>query len=283
MKVLLINLFTFCLLLFSTCVYSQVADTIIFQKYGHNQRYITVEIAEKKYRFLFDAGAGSTFISEELANTLKIKSTGVINTFSKEGKRQIFSEGDSLMLKIGKSYLMQKQVLITNNFKSTTNALPRIDGTVSLKTFEGSIISFDFENNLLLIESNQSFKEKLKMMLPLESSFSNGISGKELFALLNVTVKGNPLSMKFDTGNLDKVLLSKQSALELNLAKDSILQLNEFTNTGEVGFMIQSSVGENLATSTRDLIYDGVFNYAFISGYAFTLDLNKQKVYLLPY
>ena len=139
------------------------------------------------------------------------------------------------------------------------------------------------ENNLLLIESNQSFLDKKSKMLPVESTFTNGIEGNELNVFLNVLVKEKPLLMKFDTGNNDRVLISKETAKDLNLANDSILQSSTSIKTGDLPFMINSAVAENLTTISKDLIYDGVFNYSFLSGYTFSIDLIKKKIFLLPF
>ncbi len=283
MKIIPFKFMLFCFLVYSSITNAQVADTIFFQKYATNQKFIYVQIDGKNYKFLFDTGAGLTFISEDLASSMKMKTEGVTTLFSKEGKRQDFKKGESLMLKIGKTFLLQKQVAIMNPLYISSNGLPKIDGIVSLKTFEGQIISIDLENNFLLIETTKSFTDKSKSMLPIESTFSDGINGNELNVLLNVSAKGKALSMKFDTGNIDRVLLSKQSAKSLNLATDSVLSSSDIIKTGDVGFVIHSAVAENLTTITKDLIYDGIFNYAFIAGYDFTLDLSKQKVYFTPY
>ncbi len=283
MKIKLFRFSIYCFLLIAKAMNAQVADTIYFQKYATNQRFINVQIEDKNYRFLFDSGAGSTFISEELASTIKFKKTGVLNTYNKEGKRQIFRKGKSLMLKIGKTFLLQPQVLISNELNAPNSTLPKLDGIVSLKTFDNQIISIDLENNLLLIESNQSFSEKKSKMLPVESTFTNGIEGSELNVFLNVSVKEKPLLIKFDTGNNDRVLISKETAKDLNLANDSILQSSTSIKTGDLPFMINYAVAENLTTVSKDLIYDGVFNYSFLSGYTFSIDLMKKKIFLLPF
>ncbi len=283
MKIRPFKLVLLCFLFVSAITNAQVADTIFFQKYAINQKFIYVQIDGKNYKFLFDTGAGLTFISDELASSMKMKIEGVTTQFSKEGKRQEFKKGESLMLKIGKTFLLQKQVAIMNPIINSNTGLPKMDGIVSLKTFEGQIISIDLENNFLLIETNKSFSDKSKLMLPIASTFSDGINGNELNVFLNVSAKGKALSMKFETGNNDRVLLSKQSAKLLNLATDSILSTTDIVKTGDVGFVIHSAVAENLTTITKDLIYDGIFNYAFIAGYNFTLDLSKQKVFFTPY
>jgi hypothetical protein len=261
----------------------QNPDIISLEHYSGNQRVIAATVEGIPCHFLFDTGKGSTVLSPDLANRLNMQANGTYTSFNQEGVIVNSKSGTPVNITIGNTGLFQKQVLIADiNFPLTKNR-PQVDGILSLKSFEDKIITIDFSKNQLIIETNESFQERKNALILLESVFATGISGQEMNVFVSVEIKKKKLWMKFDSGNSDRVLLSKNAASILGLFPDSVLNAKDYIPAGNIAYAIQPSIVENLGSAVKNMIYDGAFDYSFISGSSYTLDLKQKLIYLEPY
>src|SRR5687768_2675459 len=168
---------------------------------------VNVQIGKKTYPFLFDTGGGITTITPTLAAEIGCEPVGQISGFNAGGTRLDFKRCDNIDLKMG-DYSTRVNTAVFEIMHFFSPDTKEIGGLVSLQTFENKIITIDLSGNLLTLETESSFAEKIKDMKPLESRIGSQGGGAiiDIFVAAN-TPKGK-IWMEFDTGNFSAMLFS---------------------------------------------------------------------------
>lgn len=245
-------------------------DTIQLKAYVENMKTIDVFIEGKKYNFLFDTGGADTFISPEIAKSLNKEIYGCITGFRMSGEIIKAKKANDIELTIGKTNLFHKTVSVWDLMTILPKDFPRIDGIISLKSFERNVLTIDLSKNIVIVENKNSAKKKVKGKLPLKTRFANGLEGSELNIFFGVPKDKNLYWFLFDSGNSGPLLLSQESA-EIWKVQNEKNQESEFI-IGEKKLRIKPFV--------RDIIYDGVLNFEAISNYVFTIDFKNKEVWV---
>ncbi|MEQ9165012.1 MAG: hypothetical protein RLO12_02045, partial [Fulvivirga sp.] len=151
--------------------------------------------------------------------------------------------------------------------------LKRVDGVVSLKTFERNEITLDFNNNRITMETEESFKAKTRLMTQVESRFSNGLAGNDLNIFLPLTAGGRQWWFLFDSGNIADMKISKAIApfWKTGLTSDSTMSIFKYHFAGE---------SQQSEIYIDDIIYDGALNFHFLQSYRFAISLNRNQVFI---
>lgn len=250
-------------------------DSIRLKKYFRELRTVNVSIGGKEYDFLFDTGGGETFISPAIANDLKKDVYGRILGIRMSGEKLYYKKCDSIAIDIGPTRIHHTTVGIWDVMSVLPKELPRIDGVISLKSFENRIISIDLANNRIIVETPASCNKKTKTMTLLNSRFSSGPGGNELTVFLGTTYNRRLYWFLFDTGNISECILSPQTAYEWQLQNTFDSLSNKFDNAtitlGEHKHLVNAAV--------KDIVYDGALNYTLISQGVYTIDLTKNRVW----
>lgn len=250
-------------------------DTIHFQKFIGNLRTIDVNIENEPLRFLFDTGGGETFVSPEVAQKAHRLVYGAFTGFRMTGEAVKAIKCDSLRFSVGKTSIGPVTVLVWDIMSVLPDDLPKISGILSLKSFIGKKVELNLKDEILIIETNKSFERKIIPARPIKARFANGLFGNELNLFLQIE-KDKPYWFLFDSGNIDQIIISTNTAEEWGVAGDTTGQGTQAKETeiefGQRHAMIPFRIG--------DIIYDGVLDYRFIAEHIFLLDLGECRVWI---
>jgi len=259
----------------SGCTIVSAQDTIHLKKYLGNLRTIDVFIEKEMYNFLFDTGGGETFISPEIVKKLNRFAYSSVYGFRMTGEVVKTKKCDSLQLMAGKTLLVPNTVLVWDIMSVLPKGLPRIDGVLSMKSFIGMKIQIDLNAELLIIENNSSFRKKIKSATLINTRFASGLAGNELNIFLEVR-SPRQYWFLFDSGNIDQIIISKNTAVEWGKGVDSSKIENRFFEAeirlGNTKCIVNGRIS--------DIIYDGVFDYSFIKKNIYLFDLKSNKVWM---
>ena len=255
-----------------------LAQTVVpLKKYVGHLKTLDVMVQDKSFSFIFDTGGGETIISPEIAEMLHRSVYGKNTGFRMLGERVEFQRCDEVTLKISGLDFHLPQVAVWDIMSILPKGFPKLDGVVSLHTFSNHKLTLDLPNHQLLIETERSFKSRIRAMTPVAAIFSTGLQGREINLLIDIPIKGKNYRFLFDTGNIDKTKLAPQTALEMGLRYDAGAK-----SRLEVG-KIKLQIGQKLIETEaviENVIYDGALDFGFISQSVFTMDLPHQKVWM---
>lgn len=263
----------FCLLFACIAISSFAQDTIQLKSYIENMKTVDVFIEGKKYDFLFDTGGADTFISPEIAKSLNKEIYGSITGFRMSGEIIKAKKANDIALTIGQTNLFHKTVSVWDLMSILPKDFLRIDGIISLKSFENNVLTIDLSKNIVIVENENSAKKNVKEKLLLKTRFANGLEGSELNIFIGIPKNNNLYWFLFDSGNSGPLLLSQESAKIWKVLNDN----NE--NNQESEFIIGEK-NLRIKPFVRDIIYDGVLNFEAISNYVFTIDFKNKKVWI---
>ena len=251
-------------------------DTIQLQDYLSNLKIISVVISGKSCSLLFDTGGGETMISPALANSLKKNIHGNVTGFRMSGEMIAYPICDSITVSMGHTKLFHSVVGVWDIMSLLPKDFPKVDGVLSLKSFESTIITLDLGNNRILIHNSTSFRKGVSKKTLLQSRFANGLAGNELNIFLAVYKNRNRYWFLFDSGNIGNLLFSHHSAYEWLLETD--------TTNGNRSFGLTSiMLGKKEISTTAEsasIIYDGALNYDILSKSIFIIDFRKKQIWM---
>lgn len=262
------------LTIFSCRVHAQ--DTIYLEKYVGNLKKVNVTIGSNSYSLLFDTGGGETFISPEIANSLEKTIYGSTTGFRMSGEAIKYRKSDSVSFNIGGTTIFHPSLGVWDIMSILPKDFPKLDGILSLKSFPDKILSLDLANNKIILETSSSYRKLIKKKKPLPSRFANGPDGNELTIFLGIPMQKRLYWFLFDSGNLNDLLFSHNTAYEWGLESDTISQRQQF---GAVNISIGIKKFTTEAASEA-IIYDGSLNFAILSKSTFIINFLKKQVWI---
>lgn len=267
-----ILIFTF-LVILNHAAYSQIEITLA--NYFKTLKSINVEIEGKTYDFLFDTGGGLTFVSPAIVKDLNKSVYGNFIGFRMSGERMESKLCDSVTIKIGGRKFFHSYVGVFDMMNLLPKEFKRVDGLISLKTFENENISLNLRENKLIVETEKSFNKKIKHMDLVKSRFASGPTGRELDIFAGILFKNRYWWFLFDTGNIAQTKVSDNTAKEWGLTPKSG---SESSSIGEYIFVLTS---DSISTPTiiDKIIFDGALSYDFISQSEYTISLKDKKIW----
>ena len=264
------------LLTVANVVLCHAQKTIKLKSYQENLQTVDVFIEGKKYNFLFDSGGAETIISPEIANKLGKKIYGHSVGFRMSGEMLTSQKCDGILMKIGAVNHFHPTVGVLDIMSIFPKEFEKVDGVISLKSFNTGVLTIDLSNNKLIVETSTSAKARIRGKSVVPSRFANGLEGNELNVFIGIPKNGFFYWFLFDTGNSGPLLLSPSTANVWDVKLDqnnpqALAQSREFI----VGPKIL-----NVSPFIRPIIYDGVLNYSTISKNVFVIDFIRSKVWM---
>ena len=261
-----------CCCLFSAMIHAQ--DTIKLKKYVGNLKKVEVKINNKPFDFLFDTGGGETFISPQLASVMGKQVYGSATGYRMNGEQIKYRKCDAVSITIGNIALSHSTVGVWDLMAILPKELPPLYGVLSLKSFSNKIITLDLASDLLIIETAASYAKKIKKAGLLESRFANGLDGNEWSIFLQTKKQGRAYWLLFDSGNLNDLLLSHNTAREWGLEVDTSGRRQEWN---AAPFLFGGKTYE-VKIASENILYDGALNYAFLSRFIFFINSPGRTV-----
>ena len=253
----------------------QAQTKISLENYFRTLKSVKVEIEHKTYNFLFDTGGGLTIVSPEIVKEINKSAYGNSVGFRMSGETIETKVCDSLNIKIGGLNFFHASVGVFDIMSLLPKELNRVDGLISLKTFEQMKIVLNLSENELIIETDESFGKKNKSMDLVESRFANGTNGTELNIFIGTPFNHHLWWFLFDSGNIS------QTKISTNVAKEWELKTNDeggITALGEIKFAIAND-SITAPTILDKIIYDGAWSFDFISQSEYAISFKDKKVW----
>lgn len=260
------------LLFLTSMMVVSAQDTIQLEPYIENIKTVEVYIAGKKYNFLFDTGGAETIISPELANAINKEIYGSVTGYRMSGETIKTQKADSISITIGTTKIFHQTVGVWDLMSILPKDLPRVDGVISLKSFQESILTIELSKNIIIIENKASAKKAITEKSLLTTRFSNGLEGADLNIFVGIPKDNHLYWFLFDSGNSGPFLLSNESAEVWNLKNEN------YEKSPESEFVLGEKTLK-IKPFVRDIIYDGVFNFDAISQYVFTINFKNKEVW----
>jgi predicted aspartyl protease len=241
--------------------------------YFRELKTVEVNIDGENYNFLFDTGGGVTVVSPQIIEKLNKEPYGYDVGFRMSGERVAFERCDSVTLAMGGIRFHQEEVAVFDLTGLLPKELKRVDGVVSLKTFERNEITLDFNNNRITIETEESFEAKTKQMTEVESRFANGLAGDDLNIFLALKANGKKWWFLFDCGNIADMKISKTiaSSWKSYVPDDTTMTIFTYHFGGKA---------RDSNMYIDDIIYDGALNYDFLQSHQFAISLKHNQVFI---
>ncbi len=244
---------------------------------GHPKlKIIGVKIDNNQYNFLFDTGAGVTLISPEIVKKINRKEYGRGVGYRMLGEQIEYKKCDSVEIQIGGYKFFHSTVGVWDVNQVLPKDWPRIDGIISLGSFQDHCIMIDLSKNTIIVESDSTCEAKTKLMQIVESRFINGLDGSENGIFLNLDKVGRKWWFLMDSGNLDKNIISYATAKEWNV--------EYVIDSGRVvidDLRYEFAGISRISPSVIDeIIYDGVLNFDFLSQFIIIISYKEEKVWI---
>lgn len=250
-------------------------DTLHLEKYAGNLKKVRVIIGRNTYNFLFDTGGGETFISTEIAKGMGKTVYGSTTGLRMSGETIKFRKTDSVSFNIGSAIIFHSTIGVWDVMNVLPKDFPKLDGVLSLKSFHDKILTVDLANNRIILETPRSYQKAIKNKTRLQSRFANGLDGNELIVFLGIPNRGHFYWFLFDSGNLDDLALSHNTAYEWGLESDTVSQRKKLgslnINIGPKQFTSEAS--------SKAIIYDGSLNFVILSKSTFIINFQEKQVW----
>lgn len=236
---------------------------------------VEVIVAGKTRTFYLDTGGGISGISPALAKEIGCEPFGEMTGFEAGGKTVKFKHCEDVALNLG-GFNVKRDVAVFDPMAYFPKATAPLDGSIALDAFDNQIVTIDLKGDHLWIETEKSFKSRIRDMKPLISRVSRESGGATLDMFVAVNSPKGKIWMLFDTGNTNKLLLtpSAQQLLGINFNGPDNKKIIKPVKLDVIG------LGEIEAEAReREMIYDGMFSYDLISRLLFTMDFRTGKMW----
>ncbi|MGB2763406.1 MAG: hypothetical protein WBC02_09405 [Candidatus Aminicenantaceae bacterium] len=244
---------------------------LVMKPYFETLRTIDVIIGNDTLPFILDTGGGVTIITPEVAQSLGYYLYGRITAYRCDGSRIDIKRCEKINLNFGPVKVSVDGAVfdIMSLFKS--DDVPVVGGLISLHTFQDIPFTLDLANNIIILESRESFGLRIKDMKELSVRTSRQAGGAAIDLFIELQTEQGTIWMELDAGNTGPVILSPHSKLQMGIDQN---QETGKTNFDFIGF------GEmELDFRTVDLIYDGLLNSNFLEKIIITIDLKSEKAW----
>jgi hypothetical protein len=130
---------------------------IPFELY-HNRVYLPVRVnGSRPYTMILDAGAAETFVSEKVADELKLSRKGRAQVHGNGEVVQHFPLAKNVSLTVGDTTLLEKTIVVYNYDDLEKHEGRTIDGTLGVNFFHKYVVKIDYVARKLCVYDQTTF------------------------------------------------------------------------------------------------------------------------------
>jgi hypothetical protein len=226
-------------------------------------------------RYLFDTGAGLSFVSPETARAAGCTPWGRLSGFNMFGTRIDAPRCDDVAFDAG-GVRLRAPVAGVVAMAALSASDADLDGIVGLDLFAGRAITLDLARGRLVLESDASLAARTRGATPLPIRVNREVAGRALSVFAGVPSAQGTLWMELDSGNGGTVLVSRPVARALGL--DSAVKERQTAD-----FAVAAGVRVRTEHAyTPDMIMDGNLGMPFLRAWVVTLDLRAGRGWIAP-
>ena len=233
-------------------------------------RTVEVTVNGHESPFIFDTGAGVTVLTPEETRYAGCTPFGQVTGFRADGGKVTSSRCGPVTLTVG-NYRVDREVAEFDLDKLLGRGAPPIGGILGLASFDGGAVTLDLAHDRLTIETRRSLARRIRGMRPVSIRIVRGPGG-DVVPFIEARAITGTLWMEVDSGNDGPVFLAPhaQQQLGISIPKHGKRQLDiDVVGLGPVPVIAAS----------RDLIYDGQLNPAFLRQIQLTIDFGRGKAW----
>ena len=209
-------------------------------------------------------------VSPQVIQSLNITTYGNSVGYRMSGERVDTLKADDVTLHMGDMAFHHNVVGVFDIMTLLPDSFERVDGLISLKTFEHNNIRLSLQKSKLFVDSDEDFARYTKGQLLVPSRFVNGLNGEELNIFLGVQERQRLWWFLFDSGNITDVKVSPVTADAWELTSE----MEEPYALSLAGTMLKTPL------SIENIIYDGALSFSAIKQRDFFISFKQQKVWI---
>lgn len=260
---------------------------IALDPYFRDLRSVTVSVAGKPRRFLFDTGGGQTMISPALATEVGCAPYGRSVGYRMSGERVDFEVCDGVELSMGDYAPGPASVAVWDVAAVLPAELPPLDGVLSLKSFDGELITLDLARSQLTVETDLSFNRRIASMSSVPMRVATGQSGAGLVVFVGAEADGGRRAwLEFDSGNIAGIQLSPDIVglfgLRLDEDQKATIEGGGSVLSDSVELTIPGLGSKAVEASIRSLIIDGALSFDCMQSWVFGVNLRDDGLWAAP-
>ena len=230
---------------------------------------VTVDVAGAPRRFIVDTGGGMTAFSPELAAQAGCAPGGPITGFRMSGERLDVPRCDGATVRVAGWASRPHTVMVLDINRLLTPDWPRVDGLISLSSFDGHIVTLDLPGRRLVVNDQ----------LPTDAHnprarFERSVMGLSLVPFVASRSGDNDVWLEVDTGSTSALILNEPMAPRFGLTSPVSSQ------DAKVDLRIDGGPSVRTSVETRRLIFDGNIGLGTMRAWVLTFDLHLQRVWI---
>jgi len=248
---------------------------IPLERYGESQKVIRAKIDGREGIFLFDSGGGVTNFTPQFAEEIGRKPWGKLVGFRMTGQRIDTARCDDVTLEIAGNSVRLPIIGIFDLMSLVPPGAPKLDGMICLDAFANKTVTIDLTNDRLVMETPESFSERLKVATEEPVRLVRDAQGVALTLDAAVRTANGTAWMELDTGNDGSIVVADWLAGEF--------ALDPGKKEGQpIKVQLANGIkGEGLGRA-RDIIMDGNLGSHFLRNWIVTLDLQHGRAWFAP-
>jgi aspartyl protease len=226
--------------------------------------------------FVFDTGAGVSYVSPDFAHDVGCKPWGKLTGYTLVGQRLDMQRCDGLMFDVRGQRFGASTSGVFDLMKFMPPNVPKVDGSIGLDIFEGHALTLSLASKELIVETPVSLAARAKRANQVPIRFVREAGGAALTVFVAVPTVAGTAWMEIDCGNGGANVIGKHLAELMKLDPNKKEpQPAHFTIGGGVPV-------EGMARVNDSLIMDGNIGTRFLIDWDLTLDLSKGQAWFAP-
>lgn len=233
-------------------------------------RTLQVTVNGHESPFIFDTGAGVTALTPEEIRYAGCTPFGQVTGIRADGGKLTMARCGPVDLAVG-DYRVDREVEQFDLLKLLGKGAPPVGGILGLASFDGRALTIDLAHDRMTVETRSSLARRIRGMWPISVRITRDASGA-VVPFIEARARTGTLWMEVDSGNNGPVLLAPhaQRQLGISIPDHGKRQLDlDVIGLGPVA----------VTTASRDMIYDGQLDPAFLRQVVLTIDFERGKAW----
>lgn len=243
--------------------------------YAGRLRTVDVAVGRRTLPFLLDTGGGVSLVTPVVAESMGCKPFGRAVGFRHDGSPVAMQRCPPVSLRVAGWPAAPREVGVYDIMALLPDGLPTLGGIVGLNTFDDRVVTLDLGSDSLVVEGRGSLARRLQGASEIRMREARQAAGASLDVFLAVSAAEGPLWFELDSGNTGPVLLAPHAAEQLGLELST-------TESRTVTLTLEGYGPVTVEAREKDMVYDGLFNAAFLEGVTLTLDLLNERAWIAP-
>jgi hypothetical protein len=240
------------------------------EPYVAGLRTLTVELAGRPSKLIFDTAGGITLITPAHAAALGCQPFGRLTGFRHNGDPVHATRCGPLALAAG-AHRAHREVAVWD-LMSLLGGAPPVDGLAGLDLFEGAALTIDFAAGELVVETPASLAERVRGAARLEIRLARQAGGAALDLFVAARSPQGTLWLEWDSGNVGPVRLAPHAVRQLGWELSQETASPRELDIAGLGLVALEAI-------EHEMIYDGLLNNRFFQEHVFTLDLARGELW----